>query len=502
MEREQISLLEGQDTHVENLKNIFMKSKFAIDCTKMGGGKTYTSAYISKLLGFKHVIIITLTTMEMKWREICRKYGIPARLIINYESLRSVSGLKPRHNLLCPNSKGSFSFRETPVFQQYVKEGCLLIADEFYKVKNMSRQRAALKALTSYIYNTRNVSRMLFTSGTPFDKKIQVANFLNMIGISKSPSLCEYQRSGKIWKKTGLGEIYTFCKSLDPEKANEIYNRVLFIRKKFQAEDICFDLYTNIIQPRVSVSMSFSVDVKCANGYFEITPEEKEPLYRAVSRLGEIVDDEKEGVDFVDVNSILAKVEYAKIGIFTREAKKILESDETSKVTLMVNYTRTLEELSANFAEYNPLVMNGKTPRLKRQQLIEAFQKPNLERRVLISNMEVAHAGIDLDDKHGGFTRYGFGSPCYSIMRMHQVVFRLARRDSKSVPYFFYVYANCGVDEISILNSLSEKSGVMKSILIQQVKDGVVFPGDYPRVDVNEENPCSNLETTKLQISG
>ena len=128
------------------------------------------------------------------------------------------------------------------------------------------------------------------------------------------------------------------------------------------------------------------------------------------------------------------------------------------------------------------LVLDGRVAKEARARVIDMFQQPDLERRLLIGNMHVCSTGIDLDDKHGAFPRLCIASPNYSTITIHQLGHRFLRLDTKgsSEVRMFYIRE---ARELPVLTALAKKGGVMKDTTEEQVKGGVLFPCDYPSKD-------------------
>ena len=113
-----------------------------------------------------------------------------------------------------------------------------------------------------------------------------------------------------------------------------------------------------------------------------------------------------------------------------------------------------------------------------RGEIIEKFQRPTSEYRLMIINTKLGE-GTNLDDRYGHLPRDVYINASYDILAIHQASDRTRRTGTKSETNIWIVYGKVGLRETSILNALARKSDVMRQILPQQVQDGIRFPGDY-----------------------
>ena len=75
MSIENITLTDEQVPHVYKLLCILQKNHVAFDMSIMGAGKTYTTTELSKIAGFKNVVVICPATVEAKWKAMT-KFGL------------------------------------------------------------------------------------------------------------------------------------------------------------------------------------------------------------------------------------------------------------------------------------------------------------------------------------------------------------------------------------------------------------------------------------------
>lgn len=109
----------------------------------------------------------------------------------------------------------------------------------------------------------------------------------------------------------------------------------------------------------------------------------------------------------------LQVIETGKINLFRDVAIEALDGHPQQKVVIAVNFTETINDLKKIFEDlgHSVLVLNGSVSSDGRARVMNQFQTPSTEHRILLANQSVISTGIDLDDKHGSFPRICFVSP-------------------------------------------------------------------------------------------
>jgi len=343
-------------------------------------------------------------------------------------------------------------------------------------------------------------------------------------------------------KLIGAQELINFCMRIseNARKTTEKIVRVLNVSNNFGLGDkgsvregvihLCYKLFQEVIKKDITSSMAppdlsdrgVLLDIK--NGYYSFKAVEKFAMFgnnvskkyddseietrkrelsksldllnrmMKVGRIGPLgltgaVKTSEDYVNKFGLTKPLKMIETAKVPLFIRKAYEVLTNIPNSKVCIFVNYLDNLDEIAKAFGELslerkdnslNPIIMNGSVDKKKRQDLINLFQKPDLEYRVYISILSVSATGIDLDDQSpkGLYPRYAFASPGFKIDELHQLTRRFYRANTQSSTVFRFVYAK-GYEEVGLLNNLARKTNVMKETLEKQVAGGVKFPGEY-----------------------
>jgi hypothetical protein len=522
-----ISLYPYQVEHKDALLSILASRPFALDFSMLGTGKTYTSSWIfqNNPERFKHLVVVAPVSVKSKWNIMKRSFNLKMEECVSYSELRSAKFKQPKHGLLYRKDymtkieyKDTGQMREiekcdftcTPRYKQMVEEGLLLIIDEIQHIKNTSEQSDACQELIRPIIEAyerqgtmradevmwpESKSRVILLSGSPVDKKEQVLHFFKVLRVMKSDKLCYYNPAIRqtVWK--GMQEIEDYCKTFPNGNTevneirygtfyNHIYEKVMY--------DYSYQLFQKIVKVHTSSTMlpcHVTSKIHKYNAYYRLMDKKMTTLLKQGIRLlssATRYNHSTGNVDFTQggianlrsVQRALIMIETAKIPMFVRITKQRLEKHPTMKMVLCVNYTKTIEDLKRELAEYNPLELQGKMTVKKRIEAIEAFQQPNTNHRVLIGNVAVCSSGIDLDDQHGKFPRNCLVSPNYSTITLYQLCHRFQRANTKSSAVVHFVFCE-EATELSILNALAMKSSIMKEITEKQVEYGIQFPVDF-----------------------
>jgi hypothetical protein len=465
----------------------------AFDMSNMGLGKTFTSTECVVRLGIPNLFVICPVSMESKWKDIAKQHRIPHVIITSFSSLRSVSGCQPKHGLLkrisitspdSPDKKVEI-FEPTDKFTKMVEgEGIVIVVDEVHNLKNSSEQYRACKTLTDVINKSQlGKSRCIFLSGTPIDKEEQVMKILRLMGLYTSEHTTSIGLTSFV-QKMYKRDAQTVAKIVSNTPANTAPEMV----------HLCHLLFKDVVCKHwVSSMPNVSETIDAKNGYYKMGERELrfleyyiDTLHNNTKFMTLTADPDGEGsinIESGKLGSIvksLEGIEQSKMPLFERLVRETLLKFPNCKVCVGLNYVqRTLYNLVEKLKDLNPAFITGETPKAQRDTFIKRFQEPNLNSRLIITNIRCLSTGVDMDDKHGDFPRFIFASPNYNIVELHQFSRRFARVDTKSAPIFRFVYGSTDKKENSILNALARKTNVMQEILREQSAVNIKFPGEY-----------------------
>lgn len=518
-----VTLFDYQRGHKDKIIEILNKSPFAFDFSMLGTGKTYTTSFIFQHYRgnrFNHLISIAPVSVKSKWKQMERDHGICLHKSISFCEVRSVKFKQPKHGLLSRRDYmhkvkhddettteiEKVEYKCTDEYLKLVEEGVLLVIDEIQNIKNASNQLDACKELMRPIFEAYKKdpvaakSRVILLSGSPIDKKVQVIHLFKALGICKHEKLSVYnpQTWQMMWR--GMADIENYCKAQFGEEPVETVRDSFWLGypDERELEEYCYRLFKILVKDSLSSAMNpldINTHIAKQNANYIIQEEKDRDLLRKgvdllqratrFNSASNTVDFGANGIESLrSVVRALTMVETAKINTFMRVARQHLEANPNKKVVITVNYTDTINDLMEGLDEFEPLRLDGSVTAKRRGEIIEQFQAPNTERRLLIGNLSVCSTGIDLDDQDGNFPRICLVSPNYSTITLYQLSHRFQRAATKSDATIHFVFGK-DITELPILNALAQKSSIMKEITDNQVEYGVVFPGDYE--EWNEE---------------
>jgi hypothetical protein len=290
-----------------------------------------------------------------------------------------------------------------------------------------------------------------------------------------------------------MQEIFDFCEKASPLTASIPSQNTMGEPK---VDPYIYRLFQGVLKPVCSSAMQSPTPpttLRKINAFYDVDPEGAEIISRGLHSLKRAARFDGANVTFrggngeqmAGVTRAMQVIETGKIQLFARVARQALETP-TCKVVIAVNYSDTISDLKDLLLDFDPLLLVGSTTEIGRKKVLEQFQAPNTENRLLLCNQSVASTGIDLDDKVGGFPRMCLVSPNYSTITSYQLGHRFQRLDTKSDADVHFVFAKRpevtreaseDIIELKVLHALSRKSQIMRETTGES---GIVFPGDHP----------------------
>jgi len=493
----QLILKEHQNNHVKRILKILETKPGFIDASPTGSGKTFTTLYIAKKLNLK-VFVICPPIVQSNWRDNCILHGVEYVEILSYQGLRSIKNHQPSHEYLTrdDNSKKEPVFRTELKFDELIDKGILLILDEAQNLKNNCDQYRACKQLCKKIQQVNvdfrekininplnfKVSKFCLLSGSLFDKKKHVLQFLELSGLL--PSIGDR-------KKLAFNDFVSFfqyCMSIDKNNTKKFFENS---NKDLSIEEIIltvYELFVNIVRPLICSSMPPPKELfikTMKSGFFNMITTDGNKLANEVNNLckslgyNDELDEIQNKSGLGGVVTALKNIETIKKPIFIENAKRILESNKKAKVIICLNYRDNIFDVADSLKKYNPGVLIGGISMMEKDKIKYLFQTDDKYRLIIMTTC--LSVGINLHDTTGERPRTMFISPLHNVSHIHQAAGRIIRCDTSSATTVCLVYGKAALKETSIINALCRKTEVLKELHVEQVENGVIFPADYAK---------------------
>jgi len=353
------------------------------------------------------------------------------------------------------------------------------VVDEVQFTRNNTAQYRAIQTLVKTLVITENESYFAILSASPFDKEAQAVNLMKMVGIIRQEEL--FRRG----HPTGWRELVAYCQEKNPY----VTVALLSMRQGKKFDGYAFQLYSEVVREELCSAMPLVIGPKCdaKNGYYKVGPEKKEAFDKALLALKCATCHVKDPIaprikgdgNYAQLTMAMVQLETLKISIFARLARKYLEDNASCKVVVGVHYLNTMFTLENELRDFYPLLLHGDMNEDEREDVVEQFQTPSKERRLLLCIARVGGVGISLHDTNGNYPRVMLLSPSFNLIDTHQATGRVYRVGTKSHTIIRTVYPNVGDQERSIHRVLIKKSKVLKAILEVYTRQKVVLPIDY-----------------------
>lgn len=343
----------------------------------MGLGKTTSSIIAALESGAKKILIVCPASLKINWMREIEMYSNRRTLIveggkwgstfdfyiINYDIIKNYHSLKDEKTGL----------QESLILKEKFD---LAIIDEAHYINNTGAMRTQLM---NDILDT--ISKVWLLTGTPMTSR--PINYYNLLKIVKSPLTLNWQgyvkryckgfqftaNGRKIWKTDGAANL------------DELRERTKHLLLRRLKTDV-LDLPEKIITPQFMEldNMLYQHEME---EFIKIEKEDrkKESISITLSRL-------------MSVRKIIAR---EKIPYTCELIDSFLELDK--KVIVFTNFTDTLEMIKEKYSK-QCVVIDGRTPKLKRQDAVDRFQNdPKV--KIFIGNIIAAGVGLTLTAAEG-----------------------------------------------------------------------------------------------------
>lgn len=531
---------------------ILSENPFSFNTSQMGAGKTFMEVMMAcylKEYARRHgkrfnLYVIAPDAAHHTWAALCEQNGLPITYIDTFNGLalvrdspRITTVLKHGYLTVSPivkpgreeeeGEKTRYMYDASDLWSNKCKnEVCFVIIDECQSVKNFgSTFNAAVSAFCLPITGVSgHLSRVVFSSATPFDSKEAYVSYFRAIGaVHKNPTLfTDIDNLQKTYTRTGITEIFNFCGKID---AGFTFARDTPAVAPGHYVETLKELFTECIVKNYFMGVDAEIPrelYELYNGYFALSPDKAAQFNAILAELSEVMYGNKQ-------DAALGKASRGSVGKFTHYfqalqslkvdvmkeiGEKVLRSNRNAKLILAVNYKADQEELRRYFSRYGEvLIINGDARQKNdRPETVEKFQRPNTDYRVLVLTTASGGVALSLHDTDGRFPRTMLVVPDYGLIKNVQAAGRVVRTGLMSKAEVINIYIDDrglklknaeGVttegmrvvdsftgkegycQEVSLVSALNRKSNDAKTALTQNIGEedtGLILPGDFKTV--------------------
>lgn len=437
--------------------------RLCYNSSEMGLGKTHVMACVAKNTD-KFMFVIGPDNIRDGWNSAFDYHGVTSDKykFVGYNSFlcrkKSLFLQDPYdETVLCPSQE----------FEDLVNQpgGIHLVFDEAHMIKNDGTHRFKYCNMLTRMVTRSTESTLTLLSASPLEVDNHAYTICRLFGLM-----------GENHDINTLKErcIKLFGPSIIEDQLIPLIN--------------LFDWFDRVIVPKLFFYMDpIPHKMEIDNQFIRLNPSDLADL----SSLQNPFDKESKLAYYYATRMDYA--ERAKVKANCSNFIRTLEKDPNCKVIVMLNYTASIEYLADRLRAWNPIIVSGdrkyKTSVPQRNTLIDEFQEPNLKRRVIIGNMQMLGFGIDLDDKHGDYTRYVWLSATDKHNNIYQASKRVDRGPStKSTAYVKIMYITGLKIDQDVLARTMAKSGSLKSILRYKS----TLPGELEIDEDMFEQPTNN----------
>lgn len=471
-----------QVAHYERIEKILSTNYAALDSSPTGAGKSFIVLEYARRNGLAICVICPLAVVQ-NWKNYCAMYGITLITAITYQSLRGTKG-KTNNPLL---KVVGDTYLPSDYFRSWAAHGMLLVYDEAQNLMNESLQSRAAHCLTRTIMQDGPCSRILALSAAPASREKNCFPLMKALGICKHFELYYYDKGTAQYEDLGYAEIKKKANEINPALAREIADSLPL--KRSTANQLCFAFFSKILLPPIRSSMpkpelDVELDAKLCRYHFP--PNDVEDLKSAYAAIRAAVSYGPNGGMTLkgNITGPCRRIGLASAPTIARLVRK--DMARGFKVVIFSEYDDVTRLLCELLGDFFPTPLNGKVKQADRTTIVEKFQQPNWDSRIIVSHPKVGGVGVNLDDQHGSFPRKCYLIPSYYFLDTIQASGRIYRTLTKSRAVVRIVECIEFSENTKIIDSILRKTDVLKSLLNNS--QGMLLPGDYPSIVEDQDN--------------
>ena len=460
-----LKLFDYQKVHVQNILNSYSIHPGVLDTSETGAGKTYTTCDIAYKLELKMVVICP-TNLIRKWKVL--SWPCTESTVFTYNEISGTRG-KIKHDYL---ELVNGNYQVTDLFVNMVKRGVLLVVDEAHKIKNPKSMRSkAIYCMIQCIMLFPEKSRIILLTATPFLKikgRIGYTNMMKNIGLCGRHNDWYQMLPGVPPRMDVTG--YNYLKSLIQKNRDELISipsRVPDLRRKL------WKLFPKVIKPMFVYNMknipknhtvdSQNIFLNCSNEDLICALEMLELIENSITvkYCEETGDFETSITSLREIVNAITILETIKVKNIKSTIMRDLAIYPTKHIIVFCNRKKSVKTLVNELSLYDPLFIDGNVKKEKRYEIMDKFNEPTCENRLLIVSIATVCEGLDFDDKDGRYPRRAYIFPNYSMQNLVQATGRISRINTASDVEINMVYINKAHQEVHMFNNILGKIDIL-----------------------------------------
>lgn len=416
----QKGLLPYQVPHTIQIVNAFNRYKAALDGSKTGTGKTYTTAAAAAQLGVP-LLICCPKIVIADWEAACAKFGVQTVGVFSWEKLRAGTT-----EFLRKVTKTDKDGDKKVTFQWALPENAAVVFDEAHRAGHWNTQNAEMlvtaaeQKIPVFTLSATLAEHPLQMRAVGFALKL-FPNVSDFWGWAKGMGCAKTQNG---WEFVGDGEqIKRIHHHLYPDRGSRMPSDVL-PDTQIQAQAYTFD------------------DAKKVEAIYR-------EMQEALERLSEKASEDDDNHLTIQLRA-RQKVELLKVPIFDDLVNDY--RDNGYSVAVFLNFRESMAQLLERHPD--AAVIHGDQTQKERDAEIAKFQT-NQTRKIIVQ-IRAGGVGVSLHDLDGNFPRTSLISPTNSAKDLIQVFGRVQRANGKSKSLQRVVFA-AGTVEVRVCERVQEK---------------------------------------------
>lgn len=461
---------------VESVSNLWKKGLPSVISSDPGSGKTYMSGKLVEIWKAEYVVVLAPKTSLSKWNLVLGQILPPEKIYISTYDGWARCGTRVQ-----ANKKQPFTYRVETIIDgnrtidfyptekwltMIATQRVIMILDEFHKLQKPSQRTMSAAANSIPLIKEKN-SKLLSLSWTPCDKLEDIPMHLYLFGMIGTNKLIYYNRSFESYNIDGLLNIVRLAELFGNNLSELKYEAesIKFMNGRSvikKANEIAGEIFLTFIRPYIVFTckpdfvLKNEVIPEYINYFCRVTKITEEKINCIINQKIEEDSVENKSTNMAVLTMIQKNLEKIKIPLYVKVAKEWLEKDPTNKVIIMVLYLDTIEYAKLKLKKYGVKIIQGSMNSKERDDSIFAFQKENIENRVLVATLSTGGESVDLHDISigGNFKRMILIPPTFYCKSMVQAAGRIFRDGVTSKGIIRILYTTSSSTDFDVENDV------------------------------------------------